>query len=213
VANRSAPPLDELHYPPPEDPDADGRVGGPRRVSLEETDCEQQRVALLAQNAELRDRSLRALAEAENARRQADRAVSEARKYAVSEFAREMLTVWDNLQRTIAASERQPNGSADDALIEGVRATERILTSTLERFGLLKIAALSTSFDPNLHEAVQEVDDSSIPAGSVAAVFEEGYKLHDRLIRPARVAVVRRSEAAGSSLGGAINLESHDRAE
>jgi molecular chaperone GrpE len=187
----------DFSHPSPENPAAKGRAGGPRQVPLEQADFEQQRLALVAQNAVLQDRALRALAEAENTRRQADRSVSEARKYAVSEFAREMLTVWDNLQRTIAASERQPHGSAGDALIEGVRATERMLTSALARFGLVRIAALYAPFDPNLHEAVMEVDDPSRLPGTVATVLEDGFKMHDRLVRAARVAVVKR-RAEGS---------------
>jgi molecular chaperone GrpE len=185
MANRSGSPPEHFICPPPEDPEVKGQAGAPEPTSLD-------RSALLAQNAELEDRALRAFAEAENARRQADRAVSDARKYAVSEFAREMLTVWDNLQRTIAASEREDQGGADDALIEGVRATERMLTSALERFGLVKIAALYAPFDPNLHEAVMEVDDPSRPSGTITTVLEDGFKLHDRLIRAARVAVVKR---------------------
>lgn len=192
MANRRAPPLDDFSSAP-EDSDANGPPSAPDPISLDRAaQSEQQRVALMAQNAELEDRLLRALAAAENARRQADRAVSEARKYAISEFAREMLTVWDNLQRTIAASESQPHGSAGDVLIEGVRATERMLTSALERFGLVKIAALYAPFDPNLHEAVMEVDDPSRPSGTVATVLEDGFKLRDRLVRAARVTVVKR---------------------
>jgi molecular chaperone GrpE len=207
MANRPAPPVDDFSYPPSEDPDDNGRPRAPDPISLDRTaEFEQQRAALLAQNAELQDRALRALAEAENAQRQAERAVSEARKYAVSEFGREMLTVWDNLQRTIAASESQPHGSASDALIEGVRATERMLTSALERFGLVKITALYAPFDPNLHEAVMEVDDPSRPPGTVATVLEDGFKLHDRLVRASRVAVVkRRAEVLDAQVHGLVS--------
>jgi molecular chaperone GrpE len=206
MANRHAPHLDDLDCPSPEGLHAKEPPGVPHSGRLENAESEQQRLALVSENAELRDRVLRALADAENPRRQADRSVAEARKYAVSEFAREMLTVWDNLQRTIAASERQSDGSADAALIEGVRATERILTGALERFGLVKIAALYAPFDPNLHEAVMEVDDASKPAGSVATVLEDGFKLHDRLVRAARVAVVRRrAEAADAQVHGLVS--------
>jgi molecular chaperone GrpE len=206
MASRHAPHLDDLDCPPPKDPDAKEPASVPHSGPLEHAESEQRRLALVSENAELRDRALRALAEAENTRRQADRSVTEARKYAVSEFAREMLTVWDNLQRTIAASERQSHGSADTALIEGVRATERILTGALERFGLVKIAALFAPFDPNLHEAVMEVDDPSKPAGSIATVLEDGFKLHDRLVRAARVAVVkRRAEVLDAQVSGLVS--------
>ena len=146
---------------------------------------------LLAENAALRDRLLRALAETDNTRRQAERSASDARKYAICEFAREMLGVSDNLHRTLFAANRQSSGG-DAALLEGVSATERILESVLERFGLRKIDGLGLPFDPNFQEAVLEVDDPSRPSGTVATVLEDGYTIHDRLVRPARVAVVAR---------------------
>ena len=160
---------------------------------IDGTELETRESLLTAENATLRDRLLRALAEVENTRRQAERTASDARQYAVLELAREMLGVADNLQRAIAAAEGQQHRPAEDgSLIEGVRATERMLESTFERFSIRKISALAAPFDPNLHEAVMEVDDASRPPGTVAKVFEDGYTLHGRLIRPARVAIVRR---------------------
>jgi molecular chaperone GrpE len=149
--------------------------------------------ALTAENASLRDGMLRALADAENTRRRAERTAQEAGRYAVTDFAREMLTVADNLQRTLAAAERSPQGDAEDAaLIEGVRATQRMLLQALERFGVRKIEALGAPFDPALHEAVFEVDDPSHPPGTVVNVVEDGYTIHDRLLRAARVGVSKR---------------------
>ena len=81
----------------------------------------------------------------------------------------------------------------DQALIEGVRATERLLEHTFSRFGIQKIDALGKPFDPTLHEAMMEVDDPSQPPGTVVRVAEDGYKIHDRLLRPARVFVVKRN--------------------
>ena len=146
--------------------------------------------ALAAENASLRDRILRALADAENTRRRAERTVQDMSKYAIADFARELLAVADNLQRTIAAAELEM--AEDAALLEGVRATERTLMHALERFGVRKIEALGAPFDPALHEAVMEVDDGSYPPGSVARVLEDGYMIHDRLLRAARVAVAKR---------------------
>jgi molecular chaperone GrpE len=155
---------------------------------------------LMAENASLRDRLLRALADAENTRRRAERAAVEAQQYAISDFARELLAVADNLQRTIAAADRHtPETVEDAALIEGVRATERILEHTLGRFGVRKIDALGARFDPTLHEAVMEVDDPSQPPGTVVRVVEDGYTIHDRLLRPARVFVARRGSNATSA--------------
>jgi molecular chaperone GrpE len=145
---------------------------------------------LLAENASLRDRLLRALAEAENVRRRADQAINDARKFAIAEFARELLIVVDNLQRTVVAGESQAPPAVENlALVEGVQATLRILMQTLQRFGVRRIEALGQDFDPNLHEAVAQVEDPSQPPGTVTRVAEEGYMIHDRLLRPARVFV------------------------
>jgi molecular chaperone GrpE len=147
---------------------------------------------LVAENASLRDRLLRALADAENTRRRAERAAEEAQQYAISDLARELLVVADNLRRTLEAAERDSTERAEDsALIQGVRATERLLEHVLKRFGIQKIDAVGKRFDPSLHEAVMEVNDASHPAGSVVRVLEDGYTIHDRLLRPARVAVAR----------------------
>src|SRR3984893_15150066 len=118
---------------------------------------------LIAENASLRDRLLRALADAENIRRRVERTAEEARQYAISDFARELLMVADNLGRTIAAAAERTETVEDDALIEGVRATKRLLEETLSHFGVRKIEALGQRLDPSLHEAVMEEDDQSPP--------------------------------------------------
>jgi molecular chaperone GrpE len=146
---------------------------------------------LVAENASLRERLLRALAEAENTRRRADRTAEEARKFAIADFARELLVVVDNLQRTIDAAEGE-GAAANAALLEGVRATLRLFMQTLERFGVHRIDALGQRFDPSLHEAIMEVEDPAQPPGTVVRVVEPGYTLQDRLLRPARVFVAKR---------------------
>jgi molecular chaperone GrpE len=165
----------------------------PHHIEDEEVAREATDVAtLMAENASLRDRLLRALADAENIRRRADRAATEARKFAIADFARELLVVVDNLQRTIEAIEGQAT-TENTALLEGIRATQRIFVHTLKRFGVHEIEPLGKRFDPNLHEAITEVDDPSQPPGTVVRVVEPGYMIHDRLLRPARVFVARRS--------------------
>jgi molecular chaperone GrpE len=157
---------------------------------------------LVAENAALRDRLLRALADAENTRRRAERSIEETRKHAVAAFAREMLIVVDNLQRTIAAAEDQGRAtteSAAAALVEGVRATLRVLMRILESFGVRPIAAFGERFDPSIHEAIMEVDDPSQPSGTVTLVVEDGYTINDRLLRPARVVVSKRAIGAASA--------------
>jgi len=147
---------------------------------------------LLKENASLRDRLLRALADAENTRRQASRTAGDARRFAIADFARELLIVVDNLQRTLDAADGQAPATENAALIEGVQATLRVLIRTLERFGVRRISALGERFDPNLHEAVMEVDDPKQPPGTVTQVVEQGYTIHGRLLRPARVVVSKR---------------------
>lgn len=167
--------------------------------------------ALVAENASLRDRMLRALADAENTRRRADRAAQDAARYAIADFAREILTVADNLHRTLAAAERPELGSADATLIDGVRATLHLLMRALEQFGVRKIEALGEPFDPSLHEAVLEVEDAAQPPGTVVCVVEDGYTIHDRLLRAARVAVSKRPAEAQTWSSGEEGADSQSR--
>ena len=130
------------------------------------------------ENAALRDRLLRALAEVENTRRRAERSVVDAREYGISDFAAELLSVVDNLQRAVASAEdRTDQTPADAALLDGVRATQRQLLATLGRFGVKRIEARGVSLDPNLHEAMAEVEDNSRPLKSVVSVLEDGCRL------------------------------------
>ncbi|WP_170145636.1 nucleotide exchange factor GrpE [Rhodoplanes elegans] len=156
-------------------------------VATEATDV----ATLLSENASLKDRLLRALADAENARRQADRKAEDTRKFAVAELARELLPVIDNLQRVLEAR-KTAQSSENDALLEGVETTLRLFLQTLERFGVKKIVASGQRFDPSLHEALMEADDASHPPGMVTQVLEDGYMIHDRLLRPARVVVSKK---------------------
>jgi molecular chaperone GrpE len=166
--------------------------------------------ALRAENAAVRDKLLRALADGENIRRRAERSVEDARQFAIADFARELLLVADNLRRTLEAAERnEPVSAPDEALIQGVAATERVLLHIFSRFGIRKLEALGKPFDPTMHEAVMQVDDPTAPPGSVVQVLEDGYTIHGRLLRPAKVVVTRtaqdpsRPPQTGGSDGGA----------
>ena len=151
--------------------------------------------ALQDENKSLHDRLLRALAEAENVRRQADRTAMEARQYGIGEFARELLLTVDNLRRTVEAAERSPaTGAENAALLEGVQATLRAFLQSLERFGVRPIVAQGKPFDPKFHEAIAIIDDPTQPPGTVTKVVEQGYTLRDRLLRPARVTVAKSSD-------------------
>ena len=144
---------------------------------------------LKRENERLRDVALRAAAETENTRRRGERDVRDARQYAVVAFAREMLAVSDNLQRAISVSDNVATQSGSESLGSGVRATERMLVTALSKFGARKIDAAGHLFDPNLHEAVMVTEDSDLPANTVVQVLEDGYTIHDRLLRPARVVI------------------------
>jgi molecular chaperone GrpE len=146
---------------------------------------------LAAENASLRERLMRALAETENTRRQGDRRAEDAQRYAITNFARELLEVVDNLHRAIEASAARPEKAETDGLVSGVVATDQLLAKILKRFGVEPINALNAPFDPAKHEAVMEVDAAGKPPRSVVEVLEDGYTLHDRLLRPARVAVTK----------------------
>jgi molecular chaperone GrpE len=144
--------------------------------------------------AEFRDRWMRGLAEMENLRRRTEREVADARAYGVTSFAREVLAVGDNLQRALDAIGPDVRSGADpaiQALIEGVELTERDLLKALEKHGIKKLSPQGEKFDPNLHQAMYEVPDASVPAGTVVQVVQAGYTIGDRVLRPALVAVAK----------------------
>jgi molecular chaperone GrpE len=131
------------------------------------------------------DSLMRALADTDNARKRAERHAAEAGQYAISEFARDLLLVADNLKRALVAAETE----SGEALLEGVRATAKVLDSVLERHGVTRVEARGVPFDPRRHEAVAVIDDATREPGEIVDVAEEGYMISDRLLRPARVLV------------------------
>ncbi len=158
---------------------------------------------LRTENADLRDRLLRALAETENTRRRAEREKQDASQYAVTKFARDMLQIADNFARALAAAPAELRANADPqikAVLEGVEATERQLLQTMERHGVAIIDTADGKFDPNLHQAIAEVPGGDKPAGSIVDVVQSGYKIGDRLLRPAMVTVARREAAPANGV-------------
>ncbi len=141
--------------------------------------------------AELNDKLLRALAETENVRRRAQRDKEDAAKYAIANFARDMLPVADNMHRAMASvdADARRHDPALEQVMVGLEMTERDMLATFERFGIKTIDAMDQKFDHNLHEAMFEVDDPSKPHATVVQVVETGYVLNDRLLRPAKVGV------------------------
>jgi molecular chaperone GrpE len=148
--------------------------------------------ALAKEAAELRDKMLRTLAEMENLRKRTQREVADARTYGISGFARDVLDIADNLQRALDAVPADTKAAADPvlkALIEGVELTERSLLNTLEKNGVKKFDPAGEKFDPNFQQAMYEVPDASVPAGTVVQVVQAGYTIGERVLRPALVAV------------------------
>ena len=154
--------------------------------------------ALKAENEALKDQRLRALAEAENIRRIAARDKAEASQYAVTKFARDMLGIADNFARALAACPAAVREAADPqikAVLDGVEATDRQLISTLEQHGVKLIDTSDGKFDPNFHQAIAEVPGNGKPPGSIVDVVQTGYRIGDRLLRPAMVTVARKDAA------------------
>ncbi|MFC0284536.1 nucleotide exchange factor GrpE [Camelimonas abortus] len=165
--------------------------------------------ALAAENAELKDRALRALAEAENMRRRAQKEVADAKAYGITGFARDMLTVLDNIGRALEAVPEAERGGLDErmrGLVEGIELTRRDMLKTLERHDVKLVAPLGERFDPNLHQAMFEAEDPSVPTGTVVQVLQAGFTIGGRVLRPALVGVSKggpRATAPESQAGQA----------
>lgn len=145
-----------------------------------------------AERDDIKDKLLRTLAEMENLRRRTEREISDAKAYAVTSFARDLLGSADNLRRALESVPETARGAADNALkavVEGVELTERELLKTLERHGVRKIDPQGEKFDPNLHQAMFEAPDAGIAKGLVSKVVQTGYKIGERVLRPALVGV------------------------
>ena len=165
-------------------------------AELEEADDEDAAAAEAdpaAEIADLKDKLLRTLADMENLRRRAQKDREDALKYSAANFARDMLSVGDNLRRAIESipEEGDPDGAALVAFIEGVALTEKDLLSALERHGIKKIEPMGEKFDPQFHEAMFEIPTPDADNGTVMQVIETGYVIHDRLLRPAKVGIAK----------------------
>ncbi len=154
---------------------------------------EERIAALEAEVADLKDKLLRALAEAENVRRRSERQRIDASRYAIAGFAREVVGVADNLNRALATVDAEARAKDEklEALCAGVEMTEREMLNVFERFEVKRVEAMGKRFDHNFHEAMFEIEDASKPAGTVIHVMEPGYTIGDRLLRPAKVGVAK----------------------
>lgn len=165
---------------------------------------------LRGQNAELRDQTLRALAERDNVRKRAQRDIEESGKYALASFARELVQALENLYR--ASDSLPPDAKTSSDLFktyaEGLEMTLRDLTATLQRFGIRRIFPKGEPFDHALHQAVAQVDDETHPPGTALQVVQAGYVLHDRLLTPALVVVAKRpSDPAKTGAGANVDTQ------
>jgi molecular chaperone GrpE len=156
-------------------------------------DPEPGSVEVLARElAEARDKTLRTLAEMENLRQRTRREVADSKVYGITGFARDVLDIADNLQRALDAVPSETRELADPmlkTLIEGVVLTERSLLSALEKNGVRKFDPTGEKFNPNFQQAMYEVPDPSVPAGTVVQVIQAGYMIGERVLRPALVGV------------------------
>ena len=151
------------------------------------------------ETAEFKDKLLRTWAEMENLRRRTDREVTDARVYGVAGFARDVLAVADNMHRALEAIGPELRETADakvKSLIEGVELTERELLKALEKNGVRKFSPQGEKFDPNVHQAMFEMEHKDVPPGHVAQVMQAGYMLGDRVLRPAMVGVAKAAPKA-----------------
>jgi molecular chaperone GrpE len=149
--------------------------------------------ALEAERLDLKDKLLRTLADMENLRRRTEREVADARAYAVTNFARDMLTAADNIRRaldSVPADQATTEGPLK-ALVEGIELTERDFLKSLERHGVRRLDPKGSKFDPNMHQAMFEVPNPEVPAGTVLEVVQTGYAIADRVLRPALVGVAK----------------------
>ncbi len=143
---------------------------------------------------EFKDKLLRTLAEMENLRKRTEREVADARLYGNAGFARDVLAVADNMQRALDSMGPELRASGDakvKSLIEGVELTERELLKVLEKHGVKKFSPEGLKFDPNVHQAMFEMEHPDLPPGHVAQVMQAGYMLGERVLRPAMVGVVK----------------------
>jgi molecular chaperone GrpE len=156
--------------------------------------AEAQRIEELEKElAEARDRLLRALAETENVRRRGEREREDTARFAISRFAGDLLSVADNLGRALESVPSHVREASEFTaqLIDGVTATQRELLGAFEKNGLKRVEPLGEAFDPHFHEVLFEIESADKPAGTVIQVLQPGYKIGERLLRPARVAVAK----------------------
>jgi molecular chaperone GrpE len=143
----------------------------------------------------LKDQRLRAIAELENFRKRAEKDQSDALKYGISNFAKEIINIRDNIERAQSSiSDEAKNNEAIKSVIEGIDLIAQSVVSTFEKIGIKKIESLNEKFDHNLHQAMMEIENEGLEPGTIVQELIPGYTLHDRLLRPAMVGVSKKSK-------------------
>ena len=144
---------------------------------------------------DLKDQRLRAIAELENFRKRAEKDQSDALKYGISNFAKEIINIRDNIERAQnSISEEAKNNEAIKSVIEGIDLIAQSVVSTFEKIGIKKIESLNEKFDHNLHQAMMEIENDDLEPGTIVQELIPGYTLHDRLLRPAMVGVSKKTK-------------------
>jgi molecular chaperone GrpE len=171
------------------------------------------------ENADLKDRLLRALAEMENLRRRSERDMLDARAYAITKFAGDIIGTADNLRRALEALPKAADGEeAPDlgplkAMVDGVELTERELLKALERHGVKKRTPVGEKFDPHKDQAVFEIPDETVASGTVMQVMQAGFSIGERVLRPAMVGVSRGGPARVPDPAPAVEVPATPQAE
>ncbi len=193
-------------------PDAETMAAphGADGAAEETTDAADPLEALRQENADLRDRLLRAVAEMENLRKRNEREINDTRSYAIAGFARDMLTATDSLSRALLVLPAEARESEDTtlrSLIEGIEMTEREMQRLLAKHGVKPIEAEGQKFDPHRHQAMFEVPDPTKPEGTVVQVVQAGFAIGERVLRPAMVGVAKGGGASGGTGGQPAGAE------
>ena len=173
----------------------DEEIGADEKISDEEIESTEEKEEdlterLSEENKRLKDEYLRAFAELENTKRRCRQEIEKNSKFAVADFAKNLLGVADNLQRAIDAASKE-EGNSCEGLLKGVELTQNELTKVFAKFNIKKMDILDTIFDPNFHQVIQEVPDASKPNGTIVAEIQTGYMIGDRILREAMVVVTK----------------------
>lgn len=185
---------------PANDPGPDAMPAEPPGAAADAGALEAELAARTAELAAFKENALRQLAEHQNQRRRAENEMADSRKYGAASFARDVLGIADNLRRALDAAaatggDEAARAQAFEGLRQGVELIDREFASILERHGIRAVHPQGEKFDPNFHQAMFEVEAATVDPGTVVQVVQTGYRLHDRLLRPAMVGVAKAKPA------------------